>query len=126
MTTENFGQTVSPVIVNTIAPIAYANEARQIASDWTTSIHVPEPVENMLTVLLRPNGGGEPTHIFCSRNDYTHGLNSQLDFLATYDIEWLSSQLFQVDDNANNIKEKFCTIIGDRLTLLTNLNLEEC
>lgn len=123
---ENHGVPVTPVTVNTICPINYSDNAKQIALDWTISIHNPDALESLLTQNLRPIGGSGITHVFCTRADFSHGLESQLNWLSSCNLDWISGKRYEIGDDPDEIKSKFCTVVGDKNVLLTFLGLEEC
>ena len=124
MNYENNGVEVYPINVHTICPIAYADDARTIASDWLISIHNPQ--EQVLAVLLRPIGELSPTHIWCSRVDYCHGIQSQLAWLANQNLDWIDSNAKTISEHlATELKAKFLTIVGNTESdVLNHLGLE--
>lgn len=113
---DEFGNEVFPVVIQTIAPIEHAAEAREISHEFLLQYGGTDSVESMLPVLLRPVGG-IPTHIYCSRDGYTHELANQLAFLATREESWISGEL---ETDAGIIFTHFCTFTGD----LESLGLE--
>lgn len=112
------GNEVFPVQIQTIAPIEYANQARQISFEFLQSIGGTDTAEQMLPVLLRPIGG-IPTHVYCSRDSFTHELNLQLAFLSEREEEWISGNL---ETDPEIIFTKFCTFTGS----LSEIGLEVC
>ena len=119
------GNEVFQVEIFTLAPIEHSETARQISADFLNSQHCGELPENMLPDLLRPIGEEEPTHIFCFRLGWTHELALQLDWLANQEEGWICSDDHGLE-NANHIKEKFCTVSGvSKNEVLTFLGLEE-
>lgn len=123
----NDGQPVERVVVNTIAPIAYAAEARKIAADCLNqSPDMQAEASQMLPVLLRPVGSsGSPSHVFCSRACHTHGLQAQLGYFAGVGLPWVSGVRFTIDDDTDTMLGLMATITGYRDAVLAALGLEE-
>lgn len=120
------GNEVFPVVINTIAPIQYADEARQIAYYHMISVEgaVDDQLGTMLNTNLGPVGVEEVTHVFCSRNGFTHQLALELNTLSAGDLDWVSGVEYTVNDDPNVIKSKFCCITGDTQEILQFLGLE--
>ena len=122
---DDAGNLVSRVIVNTIAPIAHAEEARQIAAGCLNlSPGVNAVPAEMLTTLLRPIGATTPTHVWCSRACHTHGLNQQIDYFQDHPAEWVLGRLYSIDDDTDDILSGFATIVGPADAALAALGLE--
>ena len=119
---DDNGNEVFPIIINTICPIEYAEQSKQISADFIVSIFGEADVNQMLPELLKPIEGNEATHVFCSRNGLTHELQFQLDWLNNQNKNWISNQ---VETDKEVILSKFCTTTGDKQTLLNFLGLEE-
>lgn len=121
------GNEVYPIEVHTICPIEYSATAKQIALAFINSQHGEETLENMLNIELKEIGGENPSHILCSRGDYTHGRDKQLVWLATENHSWICAENHDGNSDPNHIKQKFCTISGiTQNELLNLLNLEVC
>lgn len=112
------GIEVFPCQIKSIAPIEHAEEAREISFEFMQSLGGEDTVEQMLPVLLRPIGG-IPTHVYCSRDSYTHELQKQLNFLAQREDSWISGNL---ETSPSEIFVKFCTFNAT----LEELGLEVC
>lgn len=115
------------VIVNTIAPIAYAERAREIAAAClNSSPDVNVSAADMLPVQLRPIGSVEPSHVWCSRRCHTHGLRQQLDFFSAINEPWVCGEAQTVENQASLILSRYGAVVGDAATVLEYLALEVC
>lgn len=104
---DDFGNEVFPVTIHTIAPLAFATDARYISATflWANG-GVDDVASEMLPVQLGLIGTGIPTHIYCARNSYTHELANQLAFLSAREELWISGEL---ETEPSTILVKFCT-----------------
>lgn len=119
------GNEVFPVIVNTIAPIEYSEQTKQIAYDFLNSQGSKVTLDMVMPINLKPINGNNATHIFCSRTIYNHELRKQLEFMEAQNLPWIVGALCFTDDPPEHIKRYFCTVVGNKNELLTYLNLEE-
>lgn len=123
------GSVMEPIIINTISPISYAEQARAISAYHMYNVEnspaEPSP-ETMLPISLGKNG--VVTHIWCSRESYPNALRRQL---ATMTAEYLNGNdmcidgYYTIDDNPEEIKTKFCTVVGNENEILSFLDLEK-
>ena len=120
----NDGKPVQLVSICTICPVAYAEEARQIAA----SNFLKANPEEMLTTKLGPIGEDRVTHIWCCRQDYEHAVPIQLETLQKANREWTAG-FSAYADRMRDIDLSFpltlmMTIIGEESEVLSLLGLE--
>lgn len=118
-------------ILNTIAPIAYAQQARELALFHLQNVDCTSDtdVNRMLPDLLYDKVTGEQTHIMCSRNAYDNTIRNQQATMTAESLNgsnWVSDTYFYLEDNPdiNIIKSKMCFILGDKENTLNYLGLE--
>ena len=120
----NDGKPVSLVSICTICPIAYADEARQIAA----SNFLKANPEEMLTTKLGPIGEDRVTHIWCCRSDYEHAIPIQLETLRKANREWTAGFAAYVEGlktmDLPLSLTLMLTIIGEEAEVLSILGLE--
>lgn len=123
---DDLGNQVQLITINTICPIAYSALAKQIAVNFMNSNGASDDqLLDMLPDNLGATGTGIPTHIFCSRQGYSHELLKQLDYLNSQNLLWICADNHNLQDySATHLKTFFCTIACDTQSLLDYLNLE--
>lgn len=122
---DDTGREIFRVRINTICPIEYADEARQIAHYHMTNIEdaVADTVEQMLSTNLGPIGSPTITHAFCARTGYTNQVEMEVETLQNQGLNWCGGKEYTIADSAEEIKSKFCCITGDTDEILAYLNL---
>ena len=112
--------------INSICPIAHAEQARQIAYDYFVEVEkCHAELSQMFTKLLKPIGETEPTHIWCPRIGYTHQLQMQVSTMASYELPWLGNRAYTLADDHEEIKSKFVCLTDPANDILAALGLEE-
>ncbi len=121
------GNEVFPVIINTICPIKYIGFDKIIALEFMlANAATDSTLESMMNLRLRPiDSDGEATHTFCTRSGFTHELNRQFEYLEKRSEEWVSGEKFDFNSDPEVIKNNFSTIAGDKDEVLSFLGLEE-
>lgn len=130
MTTRYFdaqNREVFPQTINTICPVAYVDSARVLAHRYMTTVEqaIDMTADQMMLTLLAPLGEAVPTHIFCTREGFSHQVESEVEFLASQPEEWTAKRLYTLDDSPDEIRSRFCCLIGDPAELLARLGLRE-
>lgn len=121
------GNQVYPQKIHTICPIEFESEAKAAALDYMHHVEQAhdEVIENMLSVLLAPNGSGNPTHIYCERDGFCHQVRSEVAYIASLQLPYAASQGYAVGDSKEEMLSRFCCIIGDKAEILEYLELQE-
>jgi len=117
---DSEGNRLYSCTINTIAPIALADNARAIAVKFLTDLKIEE--KDPLPTKLKDIQSNEITHVFCSRKASTRELGNQMWFMQNYSEEWISGKL---ETDPERIKKLFCTVVADKADLLQALGLEE-
>lgn len=118
------GQELTYLTVNTICPVEYKDEARMIAFKFLTEVvGTEDTLESMLTTKLGPIGG-PVTHIFCSIQNFQKHVDMEVDYITTQGRPWCATKEYSVNDDIEEMKSKFCCIVGDASVLLARLGLE--
>ena len=123
---DDFGNEVFWVNINTICPIKYEAEAKQIAYDYFTIIEkVPVTYESMLSKKLRPIGSDKETHIWCPRGGYTHHLQRQINFMVSQNKKWIADKFYTLSEDNEFILSKFIVLTDSVEDILKKLSIEE-
>jgi len=123
---DDDGNEVFLTEINSLCPIAYATEARQIAFDHLKNIEkCSVTLEQMLTILLRPIGSIEATHIWCPRTGWTNQLKWQIDEMTALNLGWIGTRAYTIEDSKSELLSKFVCLTSPASEILTYLNLEE-
>lgn len=120
------GQEVFPVTINTICPIAHADQARELCVAHMEQMEEAKGVtlQNVLGINLGPIGVDEVTHIFCSRPGYTYQVDLALESFSKESLPWGGSRAYSFLSDPSEIKNLFCIVLGDTEKLLKWLGLE--
>lgn len=117
---------VFPVVINSIAPIVRAEEARAVALDhmhnWEGNASCG--LSQMMPQTLGVVGTGIPTHVFCSRDGYTHQVTMLDEHLAQIENAVTAGHTFDMSFDSVEVLVKFCVVIGDTQAMLDRLGLE--
>lgn len=123
---DSDGNEVFLTEINSICPLAHAEQARQIAYDYFIDVEKCNATLNqMFTKFLRPIGTTEATHVWCPREGYTHQLNMQVSTMASYELEWLGNRIYTLADDHNELLSKFVCMTDNKDLILETLGLEE-
>lgn len=123
---DDFGNEVFWTEINTICPIEYTVEAKQIAYDYFTNIEkIPVTLESMLSKQLKPIGSDVATHIWCPRGGYTHHLMRQISFMTSHNYGWIADRVYSLADDHSEILNKFVVLTDNKNDILSTLGLEE-
>lgn len=122
---DDNGNEIFIVMINTICPVEYATEAKQIAFTHMTTVEsaISDSVDQMLNVNLGPIDSSEITHIFCARLGYTNQVTMEVDTLQSQGLAWCGDREYTIADSADEIRSKFCCVTGDTDEILSHLNL---
>lgn len=122
--TDLQGNPISLTEINSICPVEYAIEARQIAYDYFIEIeNCTVNLSDMFQKFLKPIGSETATHVWCPRVGYSNQLAWQLERMASQDLAWIKSTVASVTDP--DCLTKFCVLTDPKNDILTALNLEE-
>ncbi|MFO1007578.1 MAG: hypothetical protein U0929_16565 [Planctomycetaceae bacterium] len=123
---DSNGNEVFLTEINSLCPIAYATEARQIAHDYFVNVEkCPVQLEEMFTKFVKPIGESEATHVWCPRIGYTHQLNWQVETMTSYELSWIGNRVYTLADDHEEIKSKFVCLTDSKEEILEALGLEE-
>ncbi|WP_010586300.1 hypothetical protein [Schlesneria paludicola] len=120
------GREVFPVVINTICPVAYAEPARRLALRHMTTVEQAsgDTLNRMLDINLGPIGSDEVTHIFCSRDAYTHQVEMVAEAFRLENLSWGGDRAFSIDSDPEVVKRLFCVVLGQTSVVLKWLGLE--
>lgn len=123
---DDDGNEVALTEMNTLCPIEHATEARQIAYDYLTNVEKCQvSLDQMLSILLRPIGGTEATHIWCPRTGWTNQLQMQIDTMNSYNLSWMGNRAYTIEDSKEELLSKLVCVTSPASELLAYLQLEE-
>ncbi len=123
---DDEGNIVFLTEINSLCPIQYLEQARQIAYDYFIEAEKTHAtLDQMFTKFVKTIGATEATHCWCPRIGYTHQLKMQLDRMASYNLEWIGTRSYTIDDDHQELLNKFVCITTEANMILTTLNLEE-
>lgn len=123
--TYNKGNVVFPTEINTLCPMQYLEQGKQISYDYFTEIEkIVVTIDQMFTKFVRPIGTESITHCWCPRIGYTNQLQSQVDRMNSYNLEWIGNKAYTIEDDHNELLSKFVTITTKADLVLTALQLE--
>lgn len=112
--------------INSLCPIKYINEAKQIAYDYFIELEKSSvQLEQMFTKFVRPVGSQEATHCWCPRVGYTHQLIMQVQRMKEQKLDWVGTRAYTIKDNKEELLNKFVCITSTVEEILKELNLEE-
>lgn len=120
------GNEIFPVIINTICPVQYADQAKKIAYNHLANVEKTKNIDAIILFdeNLAPIGSTEITHIFCSRFGYTNQLNMEVQGMIDLNLDWAAKRLYTIQDDPNEIKSLFCCIEGNKNELINYLGLQ--
>lgn len=122
------GRGVRRVVINTICPIKYAAEARAIAFAYMRDIEgrgrTSDTIDQMLPTKLGAVGSDEVTHVWCSRDGFTHQVETEVATLSGTGLSWCSTKAYKITNDLSPVKSLFCCIVGDSGVVLEMLGLE--
>ncbi|WP_010586424.1 hypothetical protein [Schlesneria paludicola] len=123
---DEFGREVFPVVINTICPVAYAEPARQLALRHMTTVEQAsgDTLGRMLDINLGPIGADEITHVFCSRNAYTHQVGMVVEAFQQESLPWGGTRAYSLLSDREEVKRMFCVVLGPTSVVLNWLGLE--
>lgn len=117
---------VFPVVINSIAPILRATEARVVALDhmhnWEKNTSCT--LQQMMPQKLGLKGTIIPTHVFCSRAGFTHQVAMLDEHLSQIESLITAGHTFGLNFNPVEVLSKFCVVIGNTQEMLDRLGLE--
>lgn len=123
---DDNGNEVFLTEINSICPIRYLEQGRQIAYDYFIQKEkcIEVTIEQMFTKFVRPIGSSEATHVWCPRIGYTHQLAMQIETMASYNLDWIGNRIYTLQDNHEEILNKFVCMTDNKDTILQTLGLE--
>lgn len=123
---DDEGNEVFLTEINSLCPIQYLEQAKQIAYDYFIEVEKSSAtLDQMFTKFLRPIGKTEATHCWCPRTGYTHQLKMQLDRMTSCNLNWVGTRAYTINDDHEELLNKFVCITTEANEILNALNLEE-
>lgn len=112
--------------INTLCPIQYIEQAKQIAYDYFVQIEKSKEVliEQMFTKFVRPIGTTNATHIWCPRTGYTNQVVMQMQWVNSFNLDWIANRVYTLQDSHDEILSKFVCLTENSNLILESLNLE--
>jgi len=128
---DEAGQELELVVCNTICPIERVAEGREIAIRHMQEVEAAseDRRDEMLTIGLvsKGNNASEVTHFLCGREASRGQVAAEAATLRRHlaeGKEWCSGREMRLDDAPEEIKSKFCCVVGETDELLDRLGLE--
>jgi hypothetical protein len=123
---DSDGNEVFPTQINSLCPIEYLEEAKVIAYEYFLQVEKCQAtLEQMFTQFLKPIGGDKPTHVWCPRTGYTHQLKMQVGRMSELNKDWLGKRVYTLEDDHQELLNKFVCMTDDAQTILETLGLQE-
>jgi len=122
---DDFGREVFPVVINTICPVAHADQAKQLALRHMTTVEgTGDTLDRMLDIKLGPVGSNDVTHVFCSRNAFTNQVEMVVDAFKREGLIWGGARAYSLLSDRDEVKSLFCVVLGQTSVVLKWLGLE--
>ena len=129
---DDDGSPMTLYMINTIAPVAHADAARELALFHLQQIEGTRDsdVNQMLPTLLYDVNTNAITHIMCARHGYNNTIRNQQATMLADNLNgntWVSDTYFYLEDNPDiaTVKSKMCFVLGDTAAVLQYLGLRE-
>ena len=124
----NNGVEVFPVTINSFAPMAIASVSRDLAllhmREWEKNPSLT--LDQMFPQLIAPLGSSEPTHLFCSRNGFTHQVEMLDTHMAQREEPWVAPHHYDEESfDPDLVLTQFCVVLGDTAAILARLGMYE-